>query len=139
MIKHSENKKRVCKEYDIDLEAGIRFEDTDFLSSMDICSLFVNCLDNAIEAVKDLDGDKQIELAGGWVNDTLVVRIQNVHQNVLRVENGKYLSTKAETGHGYGLKNVIRIVEKHGGTCTIKQEQNKFVVTWMIPRPELTN
>ena len=134
-----DNKKRVCKEFGIDLNAGIRFDHTEFLSSMDVCSLFVNCLDNAIEAVKELNEDKEIEIAGGWVNDTLVVRIQNAYSKSLKNENGKYLSTKLEAGHGYGLMNVTRIVEKYGGTCTVKEEHHKFVVTWMIPRPKSTN
>ncbi len=134
-----DNKKRVCKEYGIELKAGIRFDNTEFLSSMDVCSLFVNCLNNAIEAVKDINGVKEIEIAGGWVNDTLVVRMQNPYSSELKNVNGKYLSTKNEVGHGYGLKNVIRIVEKHGGTCTIKDDQKKFIITWMIPRPKLPN
>lgn len=129
-----ENKTRVCRELDIRLEAGIRFDHTEFLSSMDICSLFVNCLDNAIEATKELDDSRLIEIAGGWINDTLVVRIQNTFKHELKTENGRLVSTKSEVGHGYGIKNAISVVEKYGGTFNTKVEGQKFIVTWMIPK-----
>ncbi len=130
------NKKRTCDELGIQLKTGIRFDHTDFLSSMDVCSLFVNCLDNAIEAVKNGNHQKTIEVAGGWINDTLVVRIQNDFTHDLKIDNGHLLSTKSESGHGYGIKNARAVVEKYGGTFNTKAEGHKFVVTWMIPKKD---
>ena len=133
------NKKRLCNDLAIRFETGIRFDQTDFLSSMDVCSLFDNCLDNAIEAAKKVSGAKTIEIAGGWVNDTLVVRIQNDFSHDLKMENGRLISTKSESGHGYGIKNAMSVVEKYGGTFNTKVEGKKFIVTWMIPKQKKTN
>lgn len=133
-----DNKKQICKEKGIIFNTGIRFENTDFLSSMDVCSLFVNCIDNAIEAVEKVSGNKVIELAGGWINDSLVVRIQNPFVLVHELKKGKdeLLSTKKGPGHGFGLRNVKRVIERYDGTLNINTNDNLFTVTWMIPKRE---
>jgi len=46
-------------------------------------------------------------------------------------------STKADTGRGYGLFNVRRLVEQHGGKIIIRNEklrgQNYLTIGALIP------
>lgn len=41
--------------------------------------------------------------------------------------------------HGYGIKGIRLAVEKHEGHMTIKQENNWFIVSILIPIPEKQN
>ena len=130
-------KSKCCDEKKIIFKMGIRFDNSDFLSSMEICTLFVNCLDNAIEAAEKCEINQRfIEIAGGWVNGCLVVRIQNtINNHPIINENQLQTSKKDAANHGYGLKNVQAVLKKHQGTLTLKEEDQRFVVTWMIPSP----
>lgn len=131
-------KSKICNEKEIVFKVGISFNKADFLSSMEICTLFVNCLDNAIEATEQCEANqRRIELAGGWINECLVVRIQNTFINHPIIQDNQILTSKAnKTNHGYGLKNVQDVLKNHHGTLTYKEENQFFVVTWMIPSPE---
>lgn len=46
------------------------------------------------------------------------------------------LSTKKGPGHGFGLRNVKRVIERYDGTLNINTNDNLFTVTWMIPKRE---
>ena len=41
--------------------------------------------------------------------------------------------------HGYGIKGIRLAVEKYEGHMTIKQENNWFIVSILIPIPEKQN
>jgi signal transduction histidine kinase len=133
-----EDKRRLCQTKGIELKAGIRLDQAQFLSPMDLCTVFVNCLDNAVEAAEQCaESERVIEIAGGWIHENLVVRIQNPFVHTVKKQKGEWLSTKTDGGaHGYGLKNARKVVEKHGGTLTAEIQGKEFVVTWMIPKPQ---
>ena len=105
---------------------------------MDLCTVSVNCLDNAVEAAEQCaESERVIEIAGGWIHENLVVRIQNPFVHAAKNQKGEWMSTKLDGGaHGYGLKNARKVVEKHGGTLTAEIQGKEFVVTWMIPKPQ---
>lgn len=64
------------------------------------------------------------------------MRIQNtIHDHPIINENQLQTSKKDAANHGYGLKNVQAVLKKHQGTLTLKEEDQRFVVTWMIPSP----
>ena len=131
------SKQPLCAEKHIALTAYISFEKGSFLSSMDICTLFANCIDNAIEAVDHENiADKHIHLAGGDINGNLVVKVENPYAHALIPKGDSFKSTKCDGfTHGYGLINMRKTVEKHNGAMTFKTENNQFVVIWMIPIP----
>lgn len=130
-------KQQICREKGIELTAYLSLRQLDFLSPVEICTLFANCIDNAIEAVQN-EGiqTRYIHLSGGEMNGNLVVKAENPYSHKLIMENGAYRSTKNDqAAHGYGLMNIRRIVEKHNGALTIRTEDGRFVLVWMIPVP----
>lgn len=129
------NKKIECDKYGIQLNSYVFFTQKEFLSSMEICTLFGNCIDNAIEAVANLAEDKRnIHISGGEINGNIVINIRNPFEHELKNKEGKLISTKKDIlHHGYGLMNVKHVVEKYDGSLIYKVEDSNFFVCWMIP------
>ena len=52
--------------------------------------------------------------------------------NELAVEKNKLLSTKEEKGHGIGLANVRKMVEKYQGFMDVSNTNQIFIVKVML-------
>lgn len=106
-----------------------------FINFSDICSLFGNALDNAIEATSKVkDKEKRvITLKIIEKANFVYVHIANYHENTLNFSNGLPLTTKKELGHGYGTKSIKYIVEKYNGNLTFHNEGNEFIIDILFP------
>ncbi|MDE5729169.1 MAG: GHKL domain-containing protein, partial [Clostridia bacterium] len=89
-----------------------------FISEVDICSLFGNALDNAIESFEESDIEARlIKLAVYKNNGLLIIRCENTFNGQLKTRDGELLTTKRERqNHGYGVKSIKTVAEKYGGT-----------------------
>lgn len=106
------------------------------MDKMDICSVFGNALDNAIESVQTIaDPEKrQIRLYVYSQNQFLIIRVENYYEGHLKYEDGGLKTTKKRAEfHGYGLKSIIDTAEKYGGNATITTENNLFQLILLIP------
>lgn len=120
------------------VKKGIEFQlDATPLSSLameerEICSLFGNLLDNALEACEQVT-DKE--------RRKIVVKIeQHMQMLFLEIQNGvdqipvrsgqNFLTSKQDKSlHGYGLKSVERIVARYDGDWVYEVEDGMFVVS----------
>jgi len=107
-----------------------------FMDVMDICSIFGNALDNAIECVKEIKETEKriIKLAVFSQQELLMIRFENYYEKILKFENGNLKTTKLEKdNHGYGIKSIKSTVEKYGGNLIIDTENNWFKLCILIP------
>jgi sensor histidine kinase regulating citrate/malate metabolism len=110
----------------------------DFIDVMDICSIFGNALDNAIECVEQVEhtDKRSIKLYVYTKNSFIMIRIENYYENILTFEDGLPKTTKdGGLNHGYGIKNIKSIAEKYGGHITITANDNWFRIMILIPLP----
>ena len=128
-------KQPVMQEKGIRLSCFAHFSKANALTPMELCTLFSNSLDNAIEAVSTLPEEKRtIHISGGEVNGNMVVRMENPYAHSLLKKGNLFTTTKANhEAHGYGLSNMLRIIEKHNGTMTYKTENGLFSLFFMVP------
>ncbi|MGL5328701.1 MAG: ATP-binding protein [Peptostreptococcaceae bacterium] len=129
-------KSKVCKYNNIKLSVDINnFDKCNFIDTMDICSIFSNVLDNAIEAclkVKNLE--KVIIIRGTIVNGFFVVRIENTKENEVSIKNNIIKTDKKNTYlHGIGIKSIKDSVSKYEGEVAIDYSENKFIMKIIIP------
>lgn len=105
------------------------------MSDIDIYSLFANVLDNAIEAVSALDGQKRmIELTVRRVNGFLSVHAENCYEGELSMKNGLPLTTKDDKNrHGFGTLSIRHTVKKYGGDVAVTAEDGIFSVDMIVP------
>lgn len=108
----------------------------DFMADADICALFGNALDNAIEAVCRLpDRDKRsvslsVRSSCGFVS----VRVRNRCAGEVRFENGLPVTTKSDRSrHGYGMKSIKAITERYGGQLDVTTGGGEFSLGILFP------
>ncbi|MEF9955187.1 MAG: GHKL domain-containing protein [Clostridium sp.] len=98
------------------------------ISDTDLCVVFGNLVENAMEAcAKQTDDHKQIEIKAETLEKQLVLLIKNTYEEAPILKKGIYYSTKHE-GAGIGLSSVNRIVEKNKGYMRIDCDENYFTV-----------
>lgn len=103
---------------------------------MDICSIFGNALDNAIECEKKItEKEKRMIHVSVFVQQSfLIIRFENYYEEELTFEQNLPITTKKEAEfHGYGLKSLRHTVHKYGGELDINAEDNWFNLKILIP------
>ena len=106
-----------------------------FMSELDVYTLFANLLDNAIEATSKLpESDRAIDLSIRRQGEFVVIREENTSGMQAEFADGLPKTTKEDAlSHGFGTKSILRIVESYGGTVSMKQTEDRFLVNILIP------
>jgi len=128
-------KQNICNENNIDLTCDVNFSKCNFIEMTDVCSIFSNILDNAIEACEKIkDMQKEIILRGTIVNDFFVIRIENTKQNKVNIREKHIKTDKKDTYlHGLGIKSIKQSVKKYNGEVVIDYTDDKFILNILIP------
>ena len=91
-----------------------------------------NLLDNAIEAASNAE-DKTVHVNVTYAHRCIMLKIRNAYSGETKKIGSRFLSTKENSKlHGYGLRNVKRIVDENGGTMSISDENNIFTVNVLL-------
>ncbi len=107
-----------------------------FMNTMDICSVFGNILDNAIESVISFEATEKriIRLNIFSKNGLLMIHSENYSENILTMKNHLPISTKNDkVYHGFGLKSIQKTISKYNGAMRISLKDNWFYLTISIP------
>ncbi len=110
-----------------------------FMDVTDICSIFGNALDNAIECeMKIPEQEKRlIHVTVSRQKSFLILRFENYYEEALSYEEGHLVTTKKEKScHGYGLKSIRYTVNKYDGAVSINTQENWFDLKILIPMRE---
>lgn len=124
-----------AKEYGISFESKCHISDQIRMSDSDLCIVFGNALDNAVNACRQM---RQLE--PGFVSieteamkGQRLIKVTNSYQGQLTIQDGGYRSTKSGDAHGYGIKNMTKVVEAYGGVVKIEHEKGLFTFMAAIP------
>lgn len=128
------DKAKTAQEKQIDFNAVISFEDGAFMELLDISTIFGNALDNAIEASEKLPGERRlITVRANRIRDMLMIIVEN---NAAPDRSAGANTAKEDTFmHGFGIPNIRKAVERYGGQCSIRTENERFVLKILIPIP----
>ena len=99
------------------------------------CSLLGNLLDNAIEACMRMDDNayKWISVKIENQKQLLFIKTENSVKEAPVMEKGRPVSVKGDKKrHGYGLKNVERILNKYDGTIVYLNRDKAFQIKLLI-------
>ena len=95
----------------------------------DYCVIMGNLLENALKAVKDLPVTKRaVKINASMLSECMTgLSIENFFAGeIIFAQNGLPISQLE--GHGVGLASVSNIVERYGGSMSIKAGNNVFSV-----------
>ena len=99
---------------------------SDSFEPVDLCTIFSNLLDNAIEACALINGDKIIKIDLKMQQGYQLISISNPINNI---ENQNLSTTKNDKErHGFGISNVKNAVSRHGGELVINRADGNFTV-----------
>lgn len=134
-----------CKIKDAE-DSGIPFEhyimlsSPVYISSVDICAILANQIDNALEACKKMptQSDKFIKVKIWQKEAFIFFKVINTAAKNPFGENGELKSTKDDKTdrHGFGVKNILRTVSRYGGTLKNEYDNGCFTSTAMLPNNE---
>ena len=111
----------------------------DFMDVMDICSIFGNALDNAIECEMKIPNKEKrlIHVTVSRQKAFLILKFENYCEEKLQYQDGNIATTKKDKKyHGYGMKSIRYTVNKYGGAVTIDTKENWFDLKILIPIKE---
>ena len=123
-------KARICKEKNINISFDVCVNSELDIDTIDICTVFGNLIDNAIEACDKNVGEKFIKISTRVCLNQLHIKIINSKENKIKKQNGKFLSSKIDSNnHGIGLENVKQAVYKNQGDIEFRDFKNLFDVS----------
>lgn len=105
----------------------------------DICSIFGNALDNAVEAVSLIEdpAKRMIHMTLTEKNGFILIMFMNTCAHELEVKVGIPVTTKKDKKqHGYGIRSIQRTAEKYGGTATWSIKNEMFELKVLLPMPQ---
>ena len=127
------------QKYDIKFTCVIDGKLLEFMHVTDICTIFGNAIDNAIENVvmiKDID-KRIIHVTVSAKNKFVLILFQNyceVKPNEDKRGVRLFESSKADKrNHGFGLKSIQYTVDKYDGTMKAGMNKDWFELTILIP------
>lgn len=103
---------------------------TESIKPVDICIVFGNALDNAIESCEKLPIEtiKTIEISIKQQANILFVSIVNPIANPVKIRNNTIISSKNSSEHGIGIYSMNKIVQNYNGQLILKCDEEKFTI-----------
>ena len=122
-----------CNSLNVPLDIELEVPDISRIENFDLCSLFGNITSNALEAVQKTD-DKGISLSITILPNKMIrIICDNTFDGKIKLNKTNILSRKGGANHGYGLKNIKKIVNKYDGMIDINYIDTLFKITILIP------
>lgn len=130
-----DSRQSICRKKQIVITAVMDGQLLDFMHVADICTIFGNALDNAIESVvASEDVQKRlIHLEVKMVRQFVCIQIENTCEGEVILEQGVPQTKKNKRNHGYGTKSIVRTVQKYNGNTLFSVEDNWFALKILIP------
>jgi len=114
----------------MDIEAG-----EEELPYMELCQILSNGLENACDALKELDiKNREVFVQMKYNRNHLIIRLRNRCRDDLNVKKGDIpVTDKAEYGHGFGLSTIQGAAGRLGGDMLCYTENGYFVLDVIVP------
>ena len=122
------SKSLAAEENGVKLTVSVNGENLDGIENIDLCSIFSNLLDNALEAARNIR-DGEIELSSWSEAGYFFIKCVNSYAGKASLvkKNGKKFASTKGSGRGLGLSIIESVAGKYDGRVVIDAEE-KFSV-----------
>lgn len=110
------------------------------MSAMDVCTIFSNVIENALEAVESLPVEKRKIILDIHRNQNfLLIDERNYIDHEVEIRDNTIATTKKDKGnHGFGIMNIKEAAAKYDGECQLSVTSPEsgiyeFCIEIMIP------
>lgn len=114
---------------DIEFSCETALLDLEFMKDIDVTTIFLNLLDNAMDACLECKENRWIKLKADVIRDFLVIEIANSNEKIL---DERLLSSK-KSHEGLGLGNASQALETYGGNMQVDYDERSFHVHIYLP------
>lgn len=120
-------------ESNVEITTEIAVPETLEVEINDMVSLIGNILDNAIYALKEVGAPKKLYFKLAYNRGRILIKETNNYKTEIQYVNGEIVSAKDNSGeHGFGLKNIEKIVNKYNGYSEINHSSNIFTMNILM-------
>ena len=97
------------------------------IEDVNLVILISNLLDNAIEAAKQVEGEKKIEIQSILKKSIWILSVKNSCVKDVVIRDNRIETTKDnKEAHGFGLSNIERVTQKYAGKLQLSCENQVF-------------
>ena len=124
-------KKALAEEKGIIFKSTVQIPERIPVDAPDICIIFGNSLDNAIEACEKIKyADKYIKLSVIYEEKSILCKIVNSVEksNKINMKTTK----KDKNNHGFGIENIKQALSKYNHVMKIDQIEDEFILSFII-------
>ncbi len=127
--------------YSVAKKFGIKFNINLFIPcklpfrEKDLCVILGNALDNAIEAAKQSEDEKFVDISIVCKKEALSIVIKNSFNGIIKKDNsGTILTSKKEEAdyHGHGIISIKKAIHRYNGEMVIETENQIFRLTILL-------
>lgn len=106
-----------------------------FISNADLVTLIGNILENAVDAVNDLEEDARfIRVKVAVEKGMPCIYTENPYAGTIVKADGFPISAKLPAEyHGFGMKSIMAVVKKNNGIVSIDTDDNLFGINILFP------
>lgn len=102
-------------------------ENVGLISDGNLCVIFGNLMENAVEACSRMEGGERfIRLRSRLQYGIFTIAMDNSFNGIVRTEHGKFLSSKRPE-QGIGLQSVSTLAKKYGGRTEFRADGKTFL------------
>jgi len=125
------SKKTLAQKHGITFISTVQIPKQMMIDATDICIIFGNSLDNAIEACDKITSeDKYIKLSVIYDASSVICKISN------SISKGKKISLKTtktdKDNHGFGIDNIKKSLSKYNHVIRTSQSDDEFTLSFII-------
>ena len=122
-------KKVLAESKNIEFALKIQIPEKLQVDAVDLCVIFGNALDNAIEACEKLETFRTINVSAIYDDNQLICKITNTALPSI----SDLQTTKADKeNHGFGLDNIKQTLSKYNHVMKIDQTDKEFILSFII-------
>lgn len=104
----------------------------------ELCKILANLIDNAVAAVTEDEGEKQVRIQMGENRQEYLFRVKNngpeIPQAQAKLIFGRGYTTKKGEGHGMGLAIVSSVLKEAGGDIYLESSKEETVFSFTLPK-----
>lgn len=115
-----------AKNEGISINSNVELNEKNDVTDMDLCILFANALENAINACKHVpvENDRTINIICKTKNNKIFIQITNSYQGTVLFADE--LPIRSEENHGLGTKSIAAVAQKYNGVYSFTAEDGIF-------------
>lgn len=127
------SKREKAKELEVDFQSFVAASEIN-MPEKDICVLFGNILDNAIEAASKAVNSKFVNMTIQKTESGCIIQCENSIGEKPIIKKGKFLTSKTDKNlHGIGTENIIDVVHKYNGKINFNFDEEVFNIRIVMP------